>query len=108
MAHFLFFLSSTVPLSEKNTIQLDAAGAQYGPNTPYRFSKSLRSIGRYKINAGGTNYQIGDEIIFNNNPPGTYGQYAAATVTKIAANGYVQRIDSANGRIRGTGTVTAA
>ena len=68
----------------------------------------MRSIGRYKINNGGTNYQIGDEIVFGANPPGTYGQLAAATVTKIAANGAIERIDSANTRIRGTGTVTSA
>jgi hypothetical protein len=97
-------LSSTVPLTEKNIVRLDAAGAQYGANVPYRYSKSLRSIGRYKINAGGTNYKVGDEIIFGSNPPSTYGQHAAATVTRVAANGYILRIDSANSRIRGTGT----
>lgn len=101
-------LSSTVPLTERNIVQLDAAGAQYGANLPYRFSKSLRSIGRYKINNGGSNYKIGDEIIFGNNPPGTYGQYAAATVTSVSANGYILRIDSANSRIRGVASVTAA
>lgn len=101
-------LASTVPLTEKNITRLDAAGAEYGANTPYRYSKSLKSIGRYKINNGGTNYKIGDEIVFSTNPPGTYGQHAAATVTSIAANGYILRIDSANSRIRGTGTVSAA
>jgi len=101
-------LSSTVPLTEKSITILDAAGAQYGSNTPYRFSKSLRSVGRYRINSGGTNYKIGDEIVFGTNPPGTYGQHAAATVTSVAANGYILRIDSANSRIRGVGTVTAA
>ena len=98
-------LSSTIPLTERQITALDAAGAEYESN---RFSKSLHSIGRYKINSGGTNYQIGDEIVFGSNPLGTYGQMAAATVTKIAANGYILRIDSANSRIRGTGTVTAA
>jgi hypothetical protein len=101
-------LSSTVPLTEKNLVKLDAAGAQYGSNTPYRFSKSLRSIGRYKINDGGSNYKIGDEIVFSNNPPGTYGQHAAATVASVAANGYILRIDSANSRIRGVASVTSS
>jgi len=101
-------LSSTVPLTEKGITVLDAAGAQYGSNTPYRYSKSLKSIGRYKINAGGTNYKVGDEIVFGSNPIGTYGQMAAATVASVAANGYILRIDSANSRIRGVGTVTAA
>lgn len=99
----------TIPLTEKNLVVLDAAGVQYGPsNVSYRFSKSLRSIGRYKILDGGLNYKVGDEIVYSNNPPGTYGQHAAATVTRVAANGYIQRIDSANGRIRGVVTVSSA
>ena len=101
-------LSSTVPLTEKNSTFLDAAGAQYAANAPFRYSKSLKSIGRYKINDGGLNYQIGDEVIFNANPPGTYGQMAAAVVGKISVGGAIQRIDSANSRIRGVGAVTAA
>lgn len=101
-------LSSTVPLTEKNSTFLDAAGAQYAANAPYRYSKSLKSIGRYKINDGGSNYQIGDEVIFGLNPPGTYGQMAAAVVGKISVGGAIQRIDSANSRIRGVGAVTAA
>jgi len=106
-------IATSITLSEKNSIVLDAAGAEYGPipssNTiPYRYSKSLRSIGRYKINAGGTNYKVGDEIVFGPNPLGTYGQYAAAVVGRVAANGYILRIDSANTRIRGTVSVTSA
>jgi hypothetical protein len=101
-------LSSTVPLTEKNSTFLDAAGAQYAANAPFRYSKSLKSIGRYKINDAGSNYQIGDEVIFGANPPGTYGQMAAAVVGKISVSGAIQRIDSANSRIRGVGAVTAA
>jgi hypothetical protein len=102
-------LSTTIPLSEKNQIVLDAAGAEYGIGLQKRFSKSLRSIGRYKINNGGTNYRIGDEIVFDANPLGTYGQHAAAVVGNVAAStGAITRIDSANSRIRGTGSVTAA
>jgi hypothetical protein len=100
-------LASIVTLSEKDTTILDAAGAEYGAAAPFRYSKSLRSIGRYKINNGGTNYKVGDEIVFGPNPIGTYGQYGAATVTKVAANGYIQRIDSANTRIRGTASVNS-
>ncbi len=64
-------------------------------------------ISRYKINAGGTNYKVGDEIVFGTNPLGTYGQHAAAVVGKVAANGYILRIDSANSRIRGTASVNS-
>jgi hypothetical protein len=101
-------LSSTVLLSEKNLVKLDAVGAQYGALNNLRSSKSLRSVGRYKINSGGTNYKIGDEIVFSTNPPGTYGQHAAATVASVAANGYILRIDSANSRIRGVASVTSS
>jgi hypothetical protein len=100
-------LSSTVPLTEKNSTFLDAAGAQYA-SAPFRYSKSLKSIGRYRIVDAGSNYQIGDEVIFGSNPPGTYGQMAAAVVGKISVTGAIQRIDSANSRIRGVGAVSAA
>ena len=100
-------LTSSIPLSQKFFTVFDAAGAEYGSNTPYRYSKSLKSIGRYKINAGGTNYKVGDEIVFGTNPLGTYGQHAAAVVGKVAANGYILRIDSANSRIRGTASVNS-
>jgi hypothetical protein len=108
-------LTSVITLTEKDFVALDAAGAEYGNsnvavgavNSP-RFSKSLKSIGRYKINDGGINYKVGDEIVFGPNPLGTYGQMAAATVSKIAANGYILRVDSANSRIRGTVSVNAA
>lgn len=98
-------LTSTITLAEKDVTHLDAAGAEYGVAAPFRYSKSLQSIGRYKILDGGVNYKVGDEIVFGPNPLGTYGQHAAATVMKIAANGYILRIDSANSRIRGTGSV---
>ena len=101
-------LSTTVPLTEKNSTFLDAAGAQYAANAPFRYSKSLKSIGRYQIIDGGLNYQIGDEVVFGSNPPGTYGQMAAAVVGKISVGGAIQRIDSANGRIRGVAAVAAA
>ena len=101
-------LLSTIPLYEKNQVVLDALGAVYGANTPLRSSKSLRSVSRYKINNGGLNYKVGDEIVFGASPLGTYGQEAAATVSSVAANGYILRIDSANSRIRGTASVTSA
>jgi hypothetical protein len=100
-------LTSTVTLAERTSTVLDAAGAEYGPAAPFRFSKSLKSVSRYKINNGGSNYRVGDEIIFGPNPPGTYGQMAAATVSRVAANGYILRIDSANSRIRGTASVNS-
>jgi len=101
-------ITSTIPISQKDALILDAAGAIISTNTPFRFTKSLKSIGRYKVIDGGLNYQVGDEIEFGPNPLGTYGQHAAATVASVAANGYILRIDSANTRIRGTGTISSA
>ena len=65
-------------------------------------------IARFKINNGGLNYHVGDEIVFGVNPPGTYGQRAAATVTKVDVTGKVQKIEVANTRISGTATIVGS
>jgi hypothetical protein len=86
---------------------LDAFGAPYGPLGALRSPKSLRSIGRIKVNNSGSGYVVGDEVVFGVNPPGTYGQAAAATVEAINATGGVVTIGMANTRIVGTADVTA-
>jgi hypothetical protein len=101
-------VTTSIPLTEKNQIVFDAAGAEYGPSLKFRYSKSLKSIGRYKINNGGINYQVGDEIVFGPNPLGTYGQHAAAVVAAVNSAGGIVRVDSANSRIRGTSSVNTA
>ncbi len=83
-------------------VTLDAFGALYGPNTSYRTVKSLGSIGAFKINNGGTNYKVGDEILFGTNPLGTYGIGGAAVVGNVSGTGAITRIDVANSRISGT------
>jgi len=88
-----------------NTPRLDAFGAPYGDINASRSPKSLRSVGRFKINNPGSGYAIGDEVIFGVNPPGTYGQYAAATVETITPSGGIVTIGTANTRIVGTATV---
>ena len=90
------------------TPSLDAFGAPYGPLGALRSPKSLRSIGRFKINNAGTGYAIGDEVIFGVNPPGTYGQYATAVVESTTLAGGIITIGMANTRIVGTATVTAS
>jgi hypothetical protein len=85
------------------TPTLDAFGAPYGPNAgSIRTPKTLRSIGRIKVNSRGSNYVVGDEVVFGVNPPGTYGQFAAATVESITASGGIVTIGMANTRIQGT------
>jgi hypothetical protein len=101
-------VATAIPLTEKSQIVFDAAGAEYGPVSRFRYSKSLKSIGRYKVNNGGQNYIVGDEIVFGLNPLGTYGQHAAAIVASVNATGAIVRIDSANSRIRGISSVNTA
>jgi len=90
------------------TPTLDAFGAPYGTLGALRSPKSLRSVGRIKVNNSGSGYVVGDEVIFGVNPPGTYGQAAAATVEAVSATGGVVTIGMANTRIVGTATVTAS
>jgi uncharacterized protein len=90
------------------TPTLDAFGAPYGPvPSALRSPKSLRSIGRITVGSAGSGYSIGDEVIFGVNPPGTYGEAAAAVVEAINLTGGVVTIGMANTRIIGNATVTA-
>jgi hypothetical protein len=91
------------------TPTLDAFGAPYGPNAgSIRTPKSLRSIGKIKINNPGSGYVVGDEIVFGLNPPGTYGQYAAATVEAVTPTGGIVTVGMANTRIQGTVDVSGS
>ncbi len=84
---------------------LDAFGATYtaGNNT---FSiKTNGSVGRIKINNGGTGYAVGEEIIFGSNPIGTNGRGAAATVKSVLANGQITQIEIQPSRITGTANI---
>jgi len=75
---------------------------------PQRTPKNLRSIGRFKINNGGSNYRPFDEIVFGRNPTGTYGKYAEAVVSEVyAANGAIRKIALANTSIPGTVSITS-
>ena len=93
--------------ASNTTPALDAFGAPYGPLGALRSPKSLRSIGKIKVNNSGSGYAVGDEVIFGVNPPGTYGQAAAATVEAVSGSGGVVTIAMANTRIVGTASVTA-
>ena len=93
--------------ASSNTPVLDAFGAPYGDLGTLRSPKSLRSVGRFKINNPGTGYAIGDEVVFGANPPGTYGHSAAATVANVSSSGAIITLETANTRIIGTATVAA-
>jgi hypothetical protein len=92
---------STATANQGN-IALSVSSVRLSQRTP----KSLRSIGRFKINDGGSNYRPFDEIVFGGNPLGTYGNYAEAVVSEVyAANGAIRKIALANTSIPGTVTI---
>ena len=85
-------------IANSGNISLAISSVRLNQRTP----KSLRSIGRFKINDGGSNYRPFDEIVFGRNPMGTYGKYAEAVVSEVyAANGAIRKIALANTSIPG-------
>lgn len=53
--------------------------------------RNLGILGKMRINNGGTGYQVGDLIKFEN-VPGGYGTGAAANVAAVAANGAITEV----------------
>jgi len=103
-------ISSVALLSSNGTFSspppLNALGAstEFGGNTFY--INDYGSLGRFKINSGGTDYAIGDEVVFTNQP-GDKGLGAAGAVTKVAGNGMIQIMEFQPYRIDGTANVSA-
>ena len=85
---------------------LDANSPTFTAGTTEYSIKDFRSVGRIKINNGGQYYQVGDEVVFGSNPPGTFGRGAAAAVKAVAANGAITQIEIQPSRISGTANVT--
>ena len=82
---------------------LDAFGASYAAGNNTFSIKTHGSVGRIKINNGGTGYVTGDEIVFGGNPyTAPYGQGAAAAVKTTLANGQITQIEIQPSRITGT------
>jgi len=84
---------------------LDANGATYTTGNVTHNIRYVESIGRIKINDGGQDYNVGDEIVFTN-PSGTFGQGAAAAVKQVDANGTITQIEIQPSRVTGTVNVT--
>lgn len=80
---------------------LDAYGATYTVGNSTFNIRTIESVGRIKINNGGENYNVGDEIVFTN-PSGTFGQGAAAAVKQVDANGTITQIEIQPSRVTGT------
>jgi hypothetical protein len=67
---------------------------------------AIGSVGRIRINNGGTGYAVGDEIVFGNNPwTAPFGQGAAAAVNAVLANGQITQIEIQPSRIAGTANI---
>ena len=80
---------------------LDADSAQYVANGTTHFILSSHSLGRIQINNGGDGYQIGDEILFYNQPM-SFGIGAAAAVTNVSSSGAITKVEFQPSRIVGT------
>lgn len=66
----------------------------------------FQSLGGYIINDGGSDYHIGDEIVFGVNPSGTYGTGAAARVSSVNSDGSILKINFEPVRVAGNVSVT--
>jgi hypothetical protein len=99
----VFITYSNVTTSYTPT--LDAYGATYVAGATTFSITPLGSIGRIRINAAGTNYSVGDEVIFTS-PAGSFGQGAAAAVKAVDLNGGITQIEIQPSRISGTANTT--
>ena len=88
-----------------NVISFDSEGPGIDSGGRVIRIKPFRSLGRFRINNGGTGYNPADEIIFTNTGTG-FG--SAAAVKSVAANGAITEIEfqpsrvSGNSRVAGT------
>jgi len=91
---------STVPT-------LDAESAPYNANGTTEHVLSTGSLGRLTINSGGSNYSIGDELVFTLTQPMSFGFGAAGAVTNVSTTGAITRVELQPPRITGTVNVTS-
>jgi len=81
---------------------LDADSAPFQANGTTHHVLSSHSLGRIRINSGGLNYQIGDELIFAETQPMAIGVGAAAAVTNISSTGAITKVELQPSRVSGT------
>jgi len=81
---------------------LDADSAPFLANGTTHQVLSSHSLGRIRINSGGLNYQIGDELLFAETQPMAIGVGAAAAVTNISSTGAITKVELQPSRISGT------
>ena len=88
-----------------NTSSIDSEGARYLLGNTIYDLKTFRAVGRIDVNDGGTNYKVGDEVIFGPNPSGTYGSGAAAAVDEVSNTGRITKVRIQSPRVAGTANV---
>ena len=81
---------------------LDADSAPFLANGTTHQVLSSHSLGRIRINSGGLNYQIGDELLFAETQPMAIGIGAAAAVTNVSPTGAITKVELQPSRISGT------
>jgi len=81
---------------------LDADSAPFLANGTTHHVLSSHSLGRIRINSGGLNYQIGDELLFAETQPMAIGIGAAAAVTNVSPTGAITKVELQPSRISGT------
>ena len=91
--------------TSSNDAILDSEGAIYQVDGEFFDIKTFNSIGRIDIINGGASYNVGDEVVFGTNPPGTYGIHGAAAVKTVDANGTITTIQIQPPRIDGTANI---
>ena len=95
--------------SSANSLVLDADGTKIETlGNTFIDIKTFGSLGRIRINNGGINYKVGDEIIFGANPAGTYGVGAAAAVISANSTGGITAVEFQPSRITGTANTQAS
>lgn len=68
--------------------------------------RDFGTLGRFRINDGGSNYAVNDEVIFTN-PTMGLGIGAAATVEEVSGTGAITRLQFQPYRIRGKVDITS-
>lgn len=101
----LTLISATGVANITPVLEANGAVFQPVPSQAERSVKSLKGIGRIEVITSGSGYVPGDEIIFGPNPLGTYGEGAAAVVSRVNAGGGVIRVDMQPPRITGTANI---
>jgi hypothetical protein len=98
---------STTPVlnAEPAFVDISPLTANTTTNTIVKID-TFGSLGKVRIVNGGTNYQVGDEVIFTNQPM-SFGIGAEAEVSNVSVTGSITQIKFVPSKISGTANVTS-